>query len=52
MTAAVIMATLLFLAPLFGLMPNATLAVVVIIASVGLVSPAVSARITKGRGAG
>jgi MFS superfamily sulfate permease-like transporter len=34
------MATLLFLAPLFGLMPNATLAVVVIIASVGLVSPA------------
>jgi high affinity sulfate transporter 1 len=39
-TAAVIMATLLFLAPLFGMMPNATLAVVVIIASVGLVSPA------------
>lgn len=39
-TAAVIMATLLFLAPLFGLIPNATLAVVVIIASVGLVSPA------------
>lgn len=39
-TAAVIMATLLFLAPLFGKMPNATLAVVVIIASVGLVSPA------------
>jgi MFS superfamily sulfate permease-like transporter len=38
-TAAVIMATLLFLAPLFGMMPNATLAVVVIIASVGLVSP-------------
>ncbi len=38
--AAVIMATLLFLAPLFGLIPNATLAVVVIIASVGLVSPA------------
>ncbi len=39
-TAAVIMATLLFLAPLFGMMPNATLAVVVIIASIGLVSPA------------
>ena len=39
-TAAVIMAALLFLAPLFGLMPNATLAIVVIIASVGLVSPA------------
>ncbi len=33
------MATLLFLAPFFGLIPNATLAVVVIIASVGLVSP-------------
>ncbi len=39
-TAAVIMATLLFLAPLFGLMPNATLAAVVIIAGVGLVRPA------------
>ncbi len=39
-TAAVIMATLLFLAPLFGLMPNATLAAVVIVASIGLVSPA------------
>lgn len=39
-TAAVIMATLLFLAPLFGMMPNATLAVVVIIAGIGLVSPA------------
>ncbi len=37
--AVVIMATLLFLAPLFGLIPNATLAVVVIIASVGLISP-------------
>ena len=39
-TASVIMATLFFMAPLFGMMPNATLAVVVIIASVGLVSPA------------
>src|SRR6185369_15469997 len=39
-TAAVIMATLIFLAPLFGVMPNATLAVVVIIACVGLISPA------------
>lgn len=39
-TAAVIMAALLYLAPLFGLMPNATLAVVVIIAGVGLVRPA------------
>jgi SulP family sulfate permease len=38
--AAVVMATLLFLAPLFGLMPNATLAAVVVIASIGLVSPA------------
>ncbi len=37
--AAVVMATLLFLAPLFGLMPNATLAAVVIVASIGLVSP-------------
>ena len=39
-TAAVVVATLLFLAPLFGLMPNATLAVIVIVVSVGLVSPA------------
>ncbi len=38
--AAVVMATLLFLAPLFGMMPNATLAAVVIVASIGLVSPA------------
>ena len=38
--AAVIVATLLFLAPLFGMMPNATLAAVVIIASIGLISPA------------
>ena len=38
--ALVIVATLLFLAPLFGLMPNATLAAVVIVASIGLVSPA------------
>jgi high affinity sulfate transporter 1 len=36
--AAVVMATLLFLAPLFSLMPHATLAAVVVIASVGLVS--------------
>ena len=39
-TAAVVVATLLFLAPLFGLMPNPTLAAVVVIASIGLVSPA------------
>ena len=39
-TAAVVVATLLFLAPLFGMMPHATLAAVVIIASIGLISPA------------
>jgi high affinity sulfate transporter 1 len=39
-TAAVIVATLLFLAPLFGMMPHATLAAVVVIASIGLISPA------------
>ncbi|CAG0952172.1 putative sulfate transporter [Geobacteraceae bacterium] len=39
-TAAVVVATLLFLAPLFGLMPHPTLAAVVVIASVGLISPA------------
>jgi len=39
-TAAVVVATLLFLAPLFGLMPHATLAAVVIVASIGLISPA------------
>jgi SulP family sulfate permease len=38
--AAVVVATLLFLAPLFGLMPHPTLAAVVVIASIGLVSPA------------
>jgi len=39
-TAAVVMATLLFLAPLFGMMPHPTLAAVVVIASIGLISPA------------
>ncbi len=39
-SAAVIMAVLLFLAPLFGEMPSVTLAVVVIMAGVGLVKPA------------
>ena len=39
-TAAVVMATLLFLAPLFAKMPHATLAAVVIVASIGLCSPA------------
>ncbi len=38
--AAVVMATLLFMAPLFGLMPHPTLAAVVVIASIGLISPA------------
>jgi MFS superfamily sulfate permease-like transporter len=38
--AAVVVATLLFLAPLFGLMPHPTLAAVVVIASIGLVKPA------------
>ncbi len=39
-SAAVVLTTLLFLAPLFGVMPKATLAVVVIVAAAGLVSPA------------
>jgi len=38
-TAAVVVATLIFLAPLFGLMPQPTLAAVVVVASVGLISP-------------
>ena len=38
--AAVVVATLLFMAPLFGLMPHPTLAAVVVIASIGLISPA------------
>jgi len=39
-TAAVVVATLLFLAPLFGMMPYPTLAAVVVMASVGLIRPA------------
>jgi high affinity sulfate transporter 1 len=39
-TAAIVVATLLFLAPLFGIMPHPTLAAVVVIASIGLISPA------------
>lgn len=39
-TAAVVVATLLFLAPLFARMPHATLAAVVIAATVGLCNPA------------
>jgi SulP family sulfate permease len=38
--AAVSLATLLFLAPLFGLMPHPTLSAVVVVASIGLISPA------------
>ena len=39
-TAAAALATMLFLAPLLGLLPNATLAMVVIVYSVGLIQPA------------
>jgi SulP family sulfate permease len=39
-TASAALATMLFLAPLLGLMPNATLAAVVIVYSVGLIQPA------------
>ena len=39
-TAGVALVTMLFLAPLIGLMPEATLAAVVIVYSVGLVKPA------------
>jgi len=38
--AAVALATMLFLSPLLGLLPNATLAAVVIVYSVGLINPA------------
>jgi high affinity sulfate transporter 1 len=38
-TASAALATMLFLAPLLGLMPNATLAAVVIVYSVGLIQP-------------
>ena len=47
--AAVVVATLLFLAPLFSLMPQATLAAVVVIASLGLISPADFAAIRRVR---
>src|SRR5215510_5236036 len=39
-TAAVALLTMLFLAPLIGLMPQATLAAVVIVYSIGLIQPA------------
>lgn len=38
--AVVVLATLLFLAPLVALLPNATLAAVVVVATIGLCSPA------------
>ena len=38
-TAGTALATMLFLAPILGLMPNATLAAVVIVYSVGLIKP-------------
>jgi MFS superfamily sulfate permease-like transporter len=48
-TAATALATMLFLAPLLGLMPNATLAAVVIVYSVGLIQPAEFLAIRKVR---
>jgi SulP family sulfate permease len=39
-TAGVTLATMLFLAPLIGLMPHATLAAVVVVYSIGLIKPA------------
>jgi high affinity sulfate transporter 1 len=46
-TAGVALATLLVLAPLMGLMPQATLAAVVIVYSVGLIQPAEFAAIAR-----
>jgi sulfate permease, SulP family len=48
-TAVVTLATLLFLAPVMGLIPQATLAAVVIATSVGLISPAAFASIRRFR---
>jgi SulP family sulfate permease len=48
-TAATALATMLFLAPLLGMMPNATLAMVVIVYSVGLIAPAEFAAIRRVR---
>ena len=48
-TAAVTLATMLLLAPMIGLMPEATLAAVVIVYSVGLISPAEFSTILKVR---
>jgi SulP family sulfate permease len=49
-TAAVALASLLLLAPLIGLMPDATLAAVVIVYSVGLIKPGEFNEILKVRG--
>lgn len=48
-TAGAAVATMLLLAPLLGLLPNATLAAVVIVYSVGLIQPAEFAAIRKVR---
>jgi SulP family sulfate permease len=48
-TAGAALATMLLLAPLLGLMPNATLAAVVIVYSVGLIQPAEFRAIRKVR---
>ena len=48
-TAATAVATMLLLAPLLGLLPNATLAAVVIVYSVGLIQPAEFVAIRKVR---
>ncbi len=48
-TASTAAATMLLLAPLLGLLPNATLAAVVIVYSVGLIQPAEFAAIRKVR---
>jgi len=48
-TAGAALATMLFLAPLLGLLPNATLAMIVIIYSIGLIEPAEFIAIRKVR---
>jgi len=48
-TAGAALATMLFLAPLLGLLPNATLAMIVIVYSIGLIQPAEFAAILKVR---
>jgi len=48
-TAGAALATMLFLAPLLGLLPNATLAMIVIVYSVGLIQPGEFVAIRKVR---